>query len=151
MVVNIVLSNMKKSPNRGASSSSTKEETAKAAPKNESFYEEVFRLVRLVPKGRVTTYGDIANAAETRITARMVGWAMHGAGRAKPAVPAHRVVNSSGVLSGKPAFPTPTLMEELLAKEGVVVKNDKVQNFAKLRWTPPPSQRTAMPVVKVQK
>lgn len=114
----------------------------------ESFFEEVFRLVRMVPKGRVTSYGDIANAAEARITARMVGWAMHAAGSAKPPVPAHRVVNSSGVLSGRQAFPTPTLMQELLEQEGVKVKNDKVQNFSKLRWAFPPAKSKDMPVIK---
>lgn len=117
----------------------------------ESFFREVFRLVRQVPKGRVTSYGDIANAAQARITARMVGWAMHAAGTARPPVPAHRVVNSSGVLSGKQAFPTPTLMEELLAREGVTVKNNKVQNFAKLRWAPPPAPNKHMPVHKSPK
>ncbi|PUZ28191.1 hypothetical protein DCC81_01535 [Chitinophaga parva] len=114
----------------------------------ESFFEEVFRLVRMVPKGRVTSYGDIANAAEARITARMVGWAMHAAGSAQPPVPAHRVVNSSGVLSGRQAFPTPTLMQELLEQEGVKVKNDKVQNFSKLRWAFPPAKSKDMPVIK---
>ncbi|SCC58063.1 Alkylated DNA nucleotide flippase Atl1, participates in nucleotide excision repair, Ada-like DNA-binding domain [Chitinophaga costaii] len=119
-----------------------------ATTSKESFFTEVFRLVRQVPKGRVTSYGDIANGAQARITARMVGWAMHAAGTAKPPVPAHRVVNSSGVLSGKQAFPTPTLMEELLAQEGVTVKNNKVQHFAKIRWAPPPAKNKAMPVIK---
>lgn len=114
----------------------------------ESFFEEVFRLVRMVPKGRVTSYGDIANAAEARITARMVGWAMHAAGSARPPVPAHRVVNSSGVLSGRQAFPTPTLMQELLEQEGVKVRNDKVQNFSKLRWAFPPAKSKDIPVIK---
>lgn len=159
MVVNIVHLHMKKSPNPSAASSSkparpAEKKVVKAKPAadaasgKESFFEEVFRLVRKVPKGRVTSYGDIANAAEARITARMVGWAMHAAGNAKPPVPAHRVVNSSGVLSGRQAFPTPTLMQELLEQEGVKVKNDKVQNFSKLRWCFPPAKSKDMPVIK---
>jgi methylated-DNA-protein-cysteine methyltransferase related protein len=102
-----------------------------------SFYERVFELARMVPKGHVTTYGDIAEAAGIRLSARMVGWALNNAFRVKPAVPAHRVVNRNGQLSARHKFATPTLMQELLEQEGVTIKDNQVQNFAKLRWQPP--------------
>lgn len=101
-----------------------------------SFYEKVFELARQVPKGKVTTYGAIAEASGLKLTGRMVGWAMNGAGRAKPPVPAHRVVNSSGILSGKHHFATPTLMQELLEQEGIQVKDDKILNFKAVLWLP---------------
>lgn len=104
--------------------------------KDESFFEQVFTIARQIPKGRVTTYGAIAKCIGTGKSARLVGWAMNGSSRVKPKVPAHRVVNSSGILSGKLAFKTPTLMEELLAKEGIRVLNDKVVDFKKLFWNP---------------
>lgn len=136
-VANIVHSIMKKYPNQKGLPSSPKEKKQATNPEeNPSFFEKVFELARLVPKGRVTTYGSIAEAAGIRLSARMVGWAMHAAGKVYPPVPAHRVVNRNGMLTGKHHFPTPTLMEELLAKEGVVVKDDKVQRFRELLWTP---------------
>jgi len=101
-----------------------------------NFFEQVFDIVRQVPKGRVTSYGAIAKCIGTGKSARLVGWAMNSSNKVKPKVPAHRVVNSAGLLSGKHAFKTPTLMEELLAKEGVKVKNDKVVDFKKLFWNP---------------
>lgn len=101
-----------------------------------SFFEEVYAVVRLVPRGRVTTYGAIAKFLGTGKSARMVGWAMNAAHMVKPKVPAHRVVNRNGMLSGKMHFATPTLMQELLEKEKVVVKKDTVQNFDKLFWDP---------------
>lgn len=101
-----------------------------------SFFEEVYAVVRLVPKGRVTSYGAIAKFLGTGKSARMVGWAMNAAHMVKPKVPAHRVVNRNGMLSGKMHFATPTLMQELLEKEKVVVKKDTVQNFDKLFWDP---------------
>ncbi|MEO5892720.1 MAG: MGMT family protein [Ferruginibacter sp.] len=107
------------------------------APKKEySFFEDVYDVVRQVPKGRVTSYGAIANYLGTKLSARMVGWAMNAAGNAKPKIPAHRVVNRNGMLSGKSHFGTPTLMEELLKKEKVFVKDDKVVDFKKLYWDP---------------
>ncbi|HKG06556.1 MAG TPA: MGMT family protein [Pedobacter sp.] len=102
----------------------------------QSFYDQVFELVRLVPKGRVTSYGAIAKSLGAGGSARMVGYAMANAGLAHPAIPAHRVVNSSGLLTGKFHFATPELMQELLEQEGVMVKNDKVQNFKALLWDP---------------
>ncbi|MCH5599719.1 MGMT family protein [Niabella ginsengisoli] len=103
---------------------------------DQNFFDQVFEITRQIPKGRVTSYGAIAKCIGTGKSARLVGWAMNGSGKAKPKVPAHRVVNSIGVLSGKLAFKTPTLMEELLAKEGVKVKNDKVVDFKKVFWNP---------------
>ena len=96
----------------------------------------VYAIVRKIPKGRATSYGAIAEASGIRLTARMVGWAMNAAGRAKPPVPAHRVVNSKGELSGRNFFATPTLMQELLEQEGVKVKNDKIENWATVFWDP---------------
>src|SRR5262245_41978233 len=87
--------------------------------KDESFFELVYDVARQSPKGRVTSYGAIAACLGTRMSARMVGWAMNGCGKAKPPVPAHRVVNRIGLLSGKPHFKPPSKMESLLKKEGI--------------------------------
>src|SRR5215212_8110369 len=94
-----------------------------------SFFEQVYEVVRQIPKGRVTSYGAIAVALGTKLSARMVGWAMNGAGHVKPKVPAHRVVNRNGMLSGKHHFATPDKMQELLEKEGIKVKNDTIVDF----------------------
>lgn len=102
----------------------------------QSFYDQVFELARLIPKGRVTSYGAIAKSLGAGGSARMVGYAMAHVGSADRAVPAHRVVNSSGLLTGKFHFETPERMQELLEKEGVMVKNDKVVNFKTLFWDP---------------
>lgn len=104
--------------------------------KDESFFEAVFDLVRQVPKGRVTSYGAIAAALGARSSARMVGWAMNGSHRVKPSVPAHRVVNRQGLLTGKVHFNPPEKMQKLLEKEGVKVVDDKVQDFSKKFWDP---------------
>lgn len=104
--------------------------------KDASFFEQVYDVVRLVPKGRVTSYGAIAAYLGTRMSARMVGWAMNGAHNIRPKVPAHRVVNRNGMLSGKAHFATPTLMEELLAKEKIFVKEDMIQDFKTKYWDP---------------
>src|SRR5438045_4163142 len=101
----------------------------KREPGEKSFFEDVWEVVRLVPKGRVTSYGAIANYLGTKMSARMVGWAMNGSFKVKPKVPAHRVVNRNGMLSGKVHFATPTLMQELLEKEKIKVKNDVVVDF----------------------
>jgi len=102
----------------------------------QSFYDQVFDLVRLIPKGRVTSYGAIAKSLGAGGSARMVGYAMSNAHLAHPAIPAHRVVNSSGLLTGKFHFSEPNLMKEILEKEGVIVKNDKIQNFKQHFWDP---------------
>lgn len=104
--------------------------------KDESFFELVYEVVRQIPKGRVTSYGAIAAALGAKSAARMVGWAMNGAHRIKPKVPAHRVVNRQGLLTGKIHFDYPEKMQELLEKEGVVVVDDKVQEFARVFWNP---------------
>jgi len=104
--------------------------------KDESFFEQVFDVVRLIPKGRVTSYGAIAAALGTKLSARMVGWAMNASHVTKPRVPAHRVVNRNGLLTGKMHFSYPEQMQELLQKEGVNVVDDKVQDFQKLFWNP---------------
>jgi methylated-DNA-protein-cysteine methyltransferase-like protein len=104
--------------------------------KEHSFFELVFEVVRQVPKGRVTTYGAVANCLGTKLSARMVGWAMNGAHRVRPKVPAHRVINRNGMLSGKHHFATPTQMQELLEKEGIEVKEDVVVDFKVLFWDP---------------
>ena len=104
--------------------------------KDESFFELVYEVARQVPKGRVTSYGAIAACLGTKLSARMVGWAMNGAGKVKPKVPAHRVVNRIGVLSGKHHFSPPGSMEKLLKKEGIKVKNDRVVDFEKHYWDP---------------
>ena len=101
-----------------------------------SFFQDVYEVVRQIPKGRVTSYGAVANYLGTKLSARMVGWAMNAAHIAKPKVPAQRVVNRLGILSGKHHFGTPTLMEELLKKDGVEVKNDTVVDFKKRFWDP---------------
>ena len=104
--------------------------------KDESFFELVYEVARQIPRGRVTSYGAIANALGTKSSARMVGWAMNGAGRIRPKVPAHRVVNRNGMLSGKFHFGSPTAMENLLKKEKIKVQHDKIVDFEKLFWDP---------------
>ncbi len=100
------------------------------------FYEAVYAVVRSVPVGRVTTYGAVAEATGTRLSARMVGWALSMSHQAHPAVPAQRVVNGLGILSGRHHFATPTLMQDLLEQEGVEVKDDKVVHFEDKFWNP---------------
>jgi len=101
-----------------------------------SFFEDVYEVVRQIPKGRITTYGAIANYLGTKLSARMVGWAMNGAHSVHFKVPAHRVVNRNGMLTGKAHFKTITLMEELLNKEKIMVKDDIVLDFKNLFWDP---------------
>jgi methylated-DNA-protein-cysteine methyltransferase related protein len=108
----------------------------KLSEKNKDFFQHVYEVVRLVPKGRVTSYGAIAKYLGTAKSARMVGWAMNASGRAKPKVPAHRVVNSSGLLTGKHHFKNPFMMQKLLEKEGIKIEKDKVKEFKKLFWDP---------------
>lgn len=97
--------------------------------------EKIYDLVRMIPQGKVTTYGILADKVGTRTTSRMVGWAMNASHVATPRVPAHRVVNRNGVLTGKHHFGSPTLMEELLKAEGVDVKNDQIIDFKKHLFT----------------
>jgi methylated-DNA-protein-cysteine methyltransferase related protein len=104
--------------------------------KEESFFELVFEVARQIPKGRVTSYGAIAAALGTKLSARMVGWAMNGCHRVRPKVPAHRVVNRNGLLTGKMHFANPDQMQHLLEKEGVMVVDDKVVEFKERFWDP---------------
>ena len=100
------------------------------------FFEQVYQVVRLVPRGRVTSYGTIAAYLGTKGSSRMVGYAMNGAHILHPPVPAHRVVNRQGLLTGKFHFESPNRMQELLEAEGVQVLNDQVTNFKTLFWDP---------------
>lgn len=118
------------------SKKTSKEEQPNSTVKEYSFFADVYDVVRQIPKGRVTSYGAIATYLGTKLSARMVGWAMNAAGTAKPKVPAQRVVNRNGMLTGKHHFSTPTAMEELLKKDGVVVRNDTVVDFEKRFWDP---------------
>lgn len=98
-----------------------------------NYYEMVFEVTRLIPYGRVSTYGAIADYLALG-SARMVGWALNNC--SGHGVPAHRVVNRKGELSGRVHFPTPTMMQELLEQEGIVVENDCVKDFKALFWHP---------------
>ena len=104
--------------------------------REENFFELVFEVARQIPKGRVTSYGAIAASLGAKSSSRMVGWAMNGCDKVKPKVPAHRVVNRNGMLSGKMHFGTPTKMQELLEKEGIAVKEDRIIDFEKHFWNP---------------
>jgi methylated-DNA-protein-cysteine methyltransferase related protein len=100
------------------------------------FYKLIFQVVRLIPSGRVTNYGAIAACLGAKGSSRIVGYAMNVSRGEKPPVPAHRVVNRNGMLTGKHHFETPHQMQELLEKEGVVVENDQVRDFKLLFWDP---------------
>lgn len=100
-----------------------------------NYFDLVYQVVREIPRGRVTSYGTIAHYLGLKSGARMVGYAMNAA-HTMPDVPAQRVVNRQGLLTGKSHFETPTRMQELLEAEGIVVENDKVRDFEKLFWDP---------------
>jgi methylated-DNA-protein-cysteine methyltransferase-like protein len=102
---------------------------------DKNFYDDVYQVVRLIPPGRVTSYGAIAAYLGTKGSSRVVGYAMGASGTAQPPVPAHRVVNRNGLLSGKFHFGDDT-MEQLLASEGIMVIDNQVQNFHELFWDP---------------
>ena len=101
-----------------------------------SFFEMVYDIARQIPKGRVRSYGAIAACLGTKLSARMVGWAMNGAHDQHLKVPAHRVVNRSGMLTGRAHFSHPDEMQKLLEKEKIKVKNNQVQDFEKVFWDP---------------
>ena len=101
-----------------------------------SFYEQVYQVTRLVPKGRVTSYGAIASYLGTKGSSRMVGYAMASSHQISTPVPAHRVLNRNGVLTGKFHFGSLTAMEDLLAKEDVKVLDDKIVDFKNKFWDP---------------
>ena len=103
---------------------------------NTDFFQMVYQVVRRIPEGRVTSYGAIAKYLGAARSARMVGWAMNASHAQTPVVPAHRVVNRLGMLSGKAHFHPPERMEKLLASEGVIVVDDQIQNFKEKFWDP---------------
>lgn len=100
------------------------------------FYDQVYAVVRLIPAGKVTSYGAIAAYLGTAGSSRMVGWAMNNAGSQMPYVPAHRVVNRNGLLTGKHYFGSTTAMQELLEAEGIQVTEDQIVDFEKHFWNP---------------
>lgn len=104
--------------------------------KEASFFESVWEVVALIPYGRVTSYGAIAKYISAPKAARMVGWAMNASHAAKLSIPAHRVVNRLGLLSGKAHFGQMDLMENLLKNEGFIIENDKILNFEEKFWDP---------------
>lgn len=101
----------------------------------ENFFEDVYEIVKLIPRGRATSYGSIAQYLGLKSSARMVGWAMNSA-HGRTDVPAHRVVNRNGMLTGKHHFSSPTRMQELLEQEGVEIVNDKIKNYKQVFWDP---------------
>jgi len=101
-----------------------------------SFFEKVYEVVSLIPHGRVTSYGAIAQYLGTRGSSRMVGWAMNASHTSLQNIPAHRVVNRNGVLTGKHHFGGPQLMQQLLESEGLQIENDKIVDFQKYFWNP---------------
>lgn len=103
---------------------------------SENFFQLVYQVCREIPKGRATSYGTIAKYLGSGRSSRMVGWAMNNAHQQNPPVPAHRVVNRNGQLTGKHHFAHPKEMEILLKKEGVEVKDDKIINFKSVFWDP---------------
>ena len=107
----------------------------KLSEQNADFFERVYEVVKLIPEGRVTSYGAIANYLGAKRSSRMVGWAMNAAHQ-HPEIPAHRVVNRQGLLTGKMHFADPNEMEQRLALEGINVVNDQVQDFKTVYWNP---------------
>ena len=102
----------------------------------EGFFDQVYQVVRLIPEGRVTSYGAIAKFLGSPRASRVVGYAMNGSHLNKEFVPAHRVVNSSGLLTGKHHFSNPNEMANLLKMEGAIIKDDKILNFNLMFWDP---------------
>lgn len=103
---------------------------------NSDFFNQVFQVVRLIPNGRVSTYGAIANYLGAKFSSRLVGYAMNASHSQKVYVPAHRVVNRNGQLTGKNHFATPYLMKQLLEMENISVNHDTILNFKNYFWDP---------------
>lgn len=103
---------------------------------SDNFFEKTYKVARLIPFGRVTSYGAIATYLGAAKSARMVGWAMNGSHNQKEEVPAHRVVNKKGLLTGKHHFDGTNLMQQLLENEGIVVIDNQIQNLDKIFWNP---------------
>lgn len=104
--------------------------------KENDFFKQVWEVVKLIPEGRVTSYGSIANYLGAKRSARVVGWAMNASHSSSSQIPAHRVVNRNGLLSGKNFFSSPFEMQERLEAEGVMIKEDKIENFRSHFWDP---------------
>jgi methylated-DNA-protein-cysteine methyltransferase-like protein len=104
--------------------------------KDDNFFSRVYEVVKLIPYGRVTSYGAIAGYLGTRGSARMVGWAMNASHHAVTSIPAHRVVNRNGLLTGKHHFDGPDVMRQLLESEGIVFKDDQIEHFKAVFWDP---------------
>ena len=113
-----------------------KETGKRPEDKEEGFFNRVYQVVKLIPQGRVTSYGAIASYLGSPGAARMVGWAMNQCHTHPDFVPAHRVVNRNGLLTGKHHFEGRNLMQELLENEGAKIKNDRIVNFGDLFWDP---------------
>jgi methylated-DNA-protein-cysteine methyltransferase-like protein len=101
-----------------------------------NFFDKVYAIARLIPHGRVTSYGAIATYLGAARSARMVGWAMNNSHNQKEEVPAHRVVNRKGLLTGKHHFDGTNLMQQLLESEGIKVIENQIQDFEKIFWNP---------------
>ncbi len=114
----------------------SKEKISKVKGENEDFFLQVYQVVRLIPKGRVTSYGAIAKYLSAPKASRSVGYAMNTSHTKKPVVPAHRVVNRDGLLTGKHHFSPSSSMQKKLEAEGIKVKKDQVLNFKKVFWDP---------------
>ena len=108
----------------------------KGNPGNEGFFERVYDLVRMIPAGRVTSYGAIARYIGSGNSARMVGWALNNCHSLNDFVPAHRVVNRNGILTGKYHFGNSTTMQQLLENEGIIIEDDRIINFRERFWDP---------------
>jgi len=103
---------------------------------NKDFFTRVYEVARLIPYGRVTSYGAIARYLGTGQSARMVGWAMNASHTCSVYIPAHRVVNHNGILTGKLHFGNSTTMQQLLENEGIIIENDRIINFSEKFWDP---------------
>lgn len=108
----------------------------KTLKKNSGFFNEVYQIAREIPYGRVTSYGAIAKYLGSAQSARVVGWAMNDSHKQSEYIPAHRVVNRNGVLTGKHHFGNSNTMKQLLENEGIKLQNDKIIDFQKHFWDP---------------
>lgn len=108
----------------------------KSNPRNEGFFNAVYEVTKKVPFGRITSYGAIARYLSTAGSARMVGWALNSCHSQPDFIPAHRVVNRNGLLTGKRHFGNSTTMQQLLENEGFVIKDDQIINFKEKFWDP---------------
>lgn len=120
-------------------------------PGSSSFFDRVYEVVRQIPYGRVTSYGAIAEYLALRGSARMVGWAMNAAHTQVTEVPAHRVVNRIGLLTGKHHFGSPGLMQQLLESEGIKIEEDKIVGFSDHFWDPSKELKTESKKTKTKR